>query len=339
MKIQPSFNDVLIVPKYSTVISRAHVNTKVEFLGEKVFPVISSNMDSVTGNELSNAMSAYGAMGALHRFQSIEDNVKMFKKAPRSIVSIGLGDLELERAAALLMAGATKFLIDVAHGAHIEVVRQTKALRHLIGVNNYIIVGNFATKDSVTSFLKELGSIKIDAIKVGIGGGSACTTRVVTGCGLPTLASLLEIKELGIPMIADGGIAGPGDLAKALAAGATTVMIGRLLASTNESLGEIVENYLNSDFNKIRTKRYKGSASKESYQIQSKQSKHRTPEGESFLVQLTGPAANTLEQLEAGLRSAMSYVSAHTIEQFRENAQLVRVSINGYKEGTAHGKS
>jgi IMP dehydrogenase len=356
MKKALSFDDVLIVPKYSEIASRANVNTTVNFLGENIFPLISSNMDSVTGADMAKAMLEEGCQAALHRFQSVEDNVKMFKQAPRSIVSIGLGDAELERAAALLNAGATKFLIDVAHGANVEVVRQTKALRLLVGPKNKIIVGNFATGESIKTFLYHLGDkYAIDAVKVGIGGGSACTTRIVTGCGLPTLHSVIDCRSAGLPIIADGGIRNSGDFAKALTAGASVVMVGKLLAGSDESSGELktiyfddsevylkdlrepLSNFLKSSNLRKGKKSYRGSASLESYEAQGKTAKHRTPEGESFLIPYSGPVKNTIQTLDAGLRSAMSYVGASNITEFQERAELVQITNAGVVESGAHG--
>lgn len=346
MKQALSFDDVLIVPQFSTVVSRADVDPTTNFLGEEVLPIISSNMDSVTGEKMAHAIKNAGAMAALHRFQTIEENVEMYKKSPsNTMVSIGLGDAELERAAALLHAGAYKFLIDVAHGSSIGVVKQTKALRHLVK-DAYIVVGNFATRQSIKDFQYNLGTTKVDAIKVGIGGGSACTTRVVTGCGLPTLHSIMDCSNVDIPIIADGGIRNSGDFAKALAAGATAVMIGKLLAGADESPTKLVTK--NNKIPEIspdhpwaapQFKQYRGSASQESYKVQGKVSTHRTPEGDSFLVPYTGPVINTIQQLEAGLRSSMSYIGATNLNQFREWSELVSITNAGIKESGAHGKT
>jgi IMP dehydrogenase len=266
-----SFDDVLINPNFSFIKSRKDVNTTVNFLGLDIFPVISSNMDTVTTSKMTHAMRRYGAIGALHRFMSIEDNVKEYLASPpETIVSIGLGDAELQRAIALITAGAKRILIDVAHGANIEVVNQVINLRKLYDNNIYIIVGNFANQVSIKAFKYYLGDYKVDAWKIGIGGGSACLTRVVTGCGQPTLASILECTDIEEPIIADGGIRNSGDFAKALAAGATVVMLGQLLAGTDESPGDLVfndgsslENGAKQFFkNEPLYKKYRGSASK-----------------------------------------------------------------------------
>jgi len=282
------------------------------------------------------AMSDNGAVGALHRFTSIENNVKMFITASnvknKPIVSIGLGDKELERAEALYAAGANVFLIDVAHGASMEVVKQTSELRKLLHHSSQLIVGNFATSRSIRDFIHHLGSDKdVQAYKVGIGGGSACLTRVVTGAGLPTFASVLDCSNVGVPIIADGGIRNSGDFAKAIAAGATTVLMGRLFAGCDESPSELI------DTPSGRFKKYRGSASTESYQVQGKIAQHRSYEGDAYKIPYTGPVSKVLQQFEGGLRSALSYVGATNIQEFREFTEFAEVTTGGAVEGTAHG--
>lgn len=333
-----SFDDVLIIPQFSNIISRKDVTVTSSFLGEDIFPVISSNMDTVTEWPMARAMAEYGARGCLHRFQSIQDNLEPFRQTGKpQYVSIGLGDGELERGAALFQAGATHFIIDVAHGANIEVVRQAKALRQIIKSNAMLVVGNFATAKSIEDFLYASNSVphqhspvQVDAVKLGIGSGAACTTRLVTGCGLPTLASILDVRQHypSLKIIADGGIKTSGDLAKAFAAGANAVMIGKLLAGADEAPGT---EYLGA-------KKYRGSASEESYAKQNKLSEWRTAEGAAYFVPATGPVKNTLQTLEAGLRSAMSYAGASTLEEFQQKARLTQITNLGLKESGAHGK-
>jgi IMP dehydrogenase len=355
MKLYLSFDDILINPKFNFIKSRKDVSTKVNFLGLDIFPVLSSNMDSVTGSKMASAMKEYGALGCLHRFMSIEDNVKEYLASPSdTISSIGLGEKELNRAQALVNVGCKRILIDVAHGASMEVVRQVKHLRELFNNDIYVIVGNFANRQSIEDFKYYLGNYKVDAWKVGIGGGSACLTRVVTGCGAPTLASILDCKGLEEPIIADGGIRTSGDMAKALAAGAAVVMLGGMLAGSEESPGEShFENKFNGKylqvngkpslepmFEYVKThKKYRGSASQESYEVQGKNDVHRAAEGDSFLVPYTGPVSNTLQKLEGGLRSAMTYVGASNIVEFQENVDLIQITNSGAKESQAHGKN
>lgn len=337
MELALSFDDVLIKPQFSAVKSRRDVSTYTNFLNtDFTLQVISSNMDSVTESRMARAMKEYGALGALHRFLSIDDNVKMYAESPpATIVSIGLGEKELMRAEALRDRGATNFLIDVAHGANEAVVEQTKMLAEMIRGDSNIIVGNFATADTINEFLYRVGEGVVDAFKVGVGSGAACTTRVVTACGVPLFHSLVDCVRSGVPIIADGGIRGSGDLVKALAVGASAVMCGRLLAGATESPSELAWQGPNGD---EAYKTYRGSASASSYETQGKTAEWRTAEGASYSVAYTGPVKNTLQTLEAGLRSAMSYVGATTLQELKENATFVRVTSGGHKESGAHGQ-
>jgi len=379
MKELLTFDDVLITPKFSTITSRKDVDltSSPDGLPYLRLPIISANMDSVTGPEMARAMLKGGGIGCLHRFCSIEDNVTMFKDSylvePRDrmgpqlpMVSIGLGNAELERAEALSHAGAYTVVIDVAHGASMSVVNQVKELRKLFKKDLSIIVGNFATADSVEDFMHHLdGGYEIEGIKVGIGPGSACSTRTQTGCGYPQLSAILEISEVlfdtNISVIADGGMKNSGDVAKALAAGAHMVMSGSFFAGTDESPGEKVWKskgfyYPEKSVYPVRMtdglqvldktypidlpafKKYRGSASKESYEAQGKEAQWRTAEGEAFYVPYKGSVKDILQNIEGGLRSAFSYVGATNLKEFQEKAQFVRVSGAGYFEGTPHGK-
>ena len=221
------------------------------------------------------------------------------------------------------------------------------------------MVGNFASADSVKEFL-ERSNGSVDAIKVGVGPGSACTTRIKTGVGVPQLSAVMEIAKLlkntKIQIVADGGMKTPGDIAKALGAGAHLVMLGGMLAGTLESPGEIGEIYIDSnkvsvnslegkleDFLsapnvKIASKKYRGSASQEAYDAQGKSGSHRTAEGESFLVPYKGSVVNILADIEGGIRSAMTYVGARNLDEFRARCEFVRISHATAKENGAHGK-
>lgn len=353
MKKSLSFEDCLMVPRFSTIKSRADVSLIQTFLGMKLdLPFISSNMDSVTGSKMANAMRENGALGALHRFCTIEENVKMFIESPKdTIVSIGLGDKELDRAVELYNNGAANFLIDVAHGASMEVVKQFKKLRNITDYTVNIIVGNFATGQSIQDFKHHLGMhsnglYAPDAYKVGIGGGAICLTRVVTGCGMPTFASILDCATTGEVIIADGGIRNSGDAIKALAAGADLIMCGKMFAGTDESPGEICDKegndsswenpYVNSSREKF--KKYRGSASQESYEVQNKVATHRAPEGDSYLVPYVGPVKNVLDNLSAGIKSGCSYLGADNLRSLREVAEFIEITSNGVKENGPHGK-
>lgn len=333
--VQLSFDDVRIVPRYSTIRSRKDVSTDVSFLDMKLtVPIISSNMDTVTGVTMAKSMWDNGGVGCLHRFMSIEQNVRDFLSVgPNCIVSVGVGPNEVERAIALIKVGANKVCIDVAHGASDHVVEIYDKVRCMLPFG-YIIVGNFATGESILDFERHMKSrTKPDAYKIGIGPGSACKTSVQTGCGLPALATIIDCQAAGVtqPLIADGGIRSSGDMAKALAAGASMVMLGGLLAGTDESPGELHR----TDFG--YKKRYRGSASKESYQVQGKESEWRTFEGDSFEVPATGPLKDVINNLTAGVRSACSYVGANNLTELREKAKFVQVTANGVIEADSHG--
>jgi IMP dehydrogenase len=372
-----AFSDVLINPTFNAVESRANVSLDTKFAGLTLrIPIISSNMDSVTESAMAAAMSLNGGIGALHRFSSVEQNVQMYydsmdktinskdfvlnssRSITRPIVSIGVGDAEFERAMQLVEAGAQVFLIDVAHGASMAVVKQYDRLRGRLGSNGSIIVGNFANRKSIEDWLSHSKSgRKPDGLKIGIGGGSNCSTRVVTGCGRSTLSSLLDCGDVGIDLIADGGIRDSGDIAKSLAAGAKVVMLGSLLAGTDEAPGAVTEweqvatgRYFIPEGDNLMSfetaretkqvpkfKTYRGSASSESYAAQGKTATHRAPEGVSRTVPYKGPVKDILQTLEAGVRSAFTYVGASTSEEFRQNAELVEISHSAHIESTPHG--
>ncbi len=341
-----TFDDVLIKPLFSTIKSRKDVDlTSKHLLGLNVglrLPVFSANMDTVTGINMAKAMSTAGGMGVLHRFWSIEDNVKAFQET-ESAVSVGLGGQELERAKALIDAGAQYFFIDVAHGATQEVADQLKAIKAIKNV--WVCVGNFASGESVAWFVHVCGKVRPDAFKIGVGPGSACTTRIKTGIGVPQLSAIIECaKETSIPVIADGGMKTPGDIAKALGAGASAVMLGGMLAGTEETPGEmIMKATSHSAFGAPLTfgefKKYRGSASKESYEAQGKDTAWRTAEGESFTVPYKGSVSDILQDIEGGLRSSFSYVGASNLKEFQEKVIFVSISAASIKENGAHGKN
>ena len=343
-----TFADVLIEPQFSLIKSRKDVSlySNVGNLGLNL-PIISAPMDTITGPQMAKALDKAGASGCLHRFQSIEENVAEYKASEcNPIVSVGLNDWD--RVEALYHAGADRFLLDVAHGAQYQVVEWVAQFRHKY-YNTWLMVGNFATGKQIQDFMSY--TARVDAWRVGVGGGAACTTRVKTGCGVPTLGSLLSIKEVngmhGVKkienVVADGGIKTPGDVAKALAAGASAVMVGRMLAGTLETPGPIIEEAplfgaCSSNWVPKKWKSYRGSASKESYEAQGKVQEYITAEGESYTVPYKGPVLSTLQDVEGGLRSAFTYVGASNLKQFQEKAVLFQITQNGYTEGTAHGK-
>lgn len=346
-----TFDDVLIEPGFNTIESRKDVDLSSK-LGniDLELPIISANMDTVTGPAMACSLAGLGAVGCLHRFCSIEQNVVNAEEAGvnQTIASIGIGGGELERASALYDAGVRHFCIDVAHGASLAVVKQLEDLKRKYN-DVYVIVGNFASVSSLRGFMTRLILYKPDAIKVGVGPGSACTTRIKTGIGFPQLSAVQELSEFlrskypyyadvpggesEIKLIADGGMRTPGDIAKALAAGADFVMLGGMLAGTEQTPGQTITEGYN---HPVRL--YRGSASKESYEDQGKDESWRTAEGEAFTVPYKGSVAVVLQDIEGGLRSSLTYVGAQNLEEFRKKANFIRVSGATLRENGAHGK-
>ena len=257
--------------------------------------------------------------------------------------AIGVKEQELDRAKLLIEAGADVLVIDVAHGHSEMCIEMIKKLKRTYGDELDLVAGNVATPEGV----EDLASAGADAVKVGIGPGSVCTTRLVAGVGVPQLTAIMKCSEaaekMDVPIIADGGIRESGDIVKALAAGASTVMIGRLLAGTDESPGTIVVK------NGRRYKIYRGMASM--YAMLGREFRLGENEAEALLdaseysyyaegveayVPYTGSASDVIRRLVAGLRSGMSYLGARTIDELRRNAVFIRVTELGYKESTPH---
>lgn len=345
-----TFDDVLIVPRFSTIRSRADVDLFARYVKDSILvdswllPVIASNMDTICEAKMAKAMLANGAAACLHRFWTIKDNLEAWKEVPNAWVSVGLGLNELQRAKALHEAGARNFILDVAHGANVAAAEMYADLKRM-SPSVFVVVGNFATGDSVMAFWHYLNyelkaDLGIDGVKVGVGPGSACTTRMKTGCGYPQLSAILDVRaQFPGLLIADGGCKTPGDVAKAIAAGADLVMLGGMLAGTEETPGEVLQAIRTLEGKLVlQRKRYRGSASKESYEDQNKHQSYITTEGEAFEVTYKGPVSAVLADIAGGLRSALSYVGAQNIKEFQERAELVRVTGSGFLEGTPHGK-
>jgi IMP dehydrogenase len=316
-----NFSDILIEPIFSNVRSRKDVDVSTDFLGMHLsLPIVNSNMDTIASPALCRTLTEYGTIGTLHRFWSIEENVQAFKdsilhgKGP--IVSIGLGDIELQRAKALYNAGAEIFMLDVAHSANVAVVEMYNLLCKTIPNNVKYIIGDFGVGKEISEFMMRVDR-KPDAVKVGIGIGSQCITRLVTGVGNTAVSCLLDCapvtEDYDIKLVLDGGVKEIGDITKALVAGADLIISGSMFAGTDEAAG------INRDgFHK----EYRGSASLESYEVQGKISTWRAPEGTSTLVSLKGPAINILNNISGGLRSSCSYVNAFNLKELKANAKF-----------------
>ncbi len=254
--------------------------------------------------------------------------------------AVGVKDDTISRTDELLRAGADVIVIDVAHGHNTRTIEMTKRLRKTFGNKLELIAGNIATAEAA----RDLARAGADALKVGIGPGAACTTRIVTGVGVPQLTAIMDVareaKKLGIPFIADGGIKNSGDLSKALAAGADVAMIGNLLAGTKESPGDYVLD------RGVAYKFYRGMASYDASSEKTRLDKKageatdgffRSPEGASGRVPYRGEASMVITDLLGGLRSSMSYLGATNFKEFQKNAEFMQMTDSGRTESGPHG--
>ncbi|HRD70707.1 MAG TPA: guanosine monophosphate reductase [Legionella sp.] len=326
-----TFDDVLMVPSYNHHESRRVVETtSMDRLGKLTLnlPVISSNMDTITESPMANFMSSKGAMGALHRFMSIEENIEEFKKCTGIVfVSVGCTDAELQRAEALRDAGATYFCVDVAH-AHAKYVGKTlKNLRKMLA-DRCIMAGNVATYAGA-DYLASCGA---DIIKAGIGGGSVCSTRIKTGFGVPMLTCIQDCSRTDRSIVADGGIKTSGDIVKALAFGADFVMIGGMLAGTAPTPGDIIQK---PDGSKI--KQYRGMASREAQEeFLGQMHEWKTAEGVAAEVPYKDNADAIIADIVGGLRSGLTYAGADTISELQRKLNYVTVTQAGRIESLPH---
>ena len=326
-----TFDDVLLVPSYNHHESRRVVNiNSTDRLGKLSLelPVMSSNMDTITESGMANFMSSKGGIGVLHRFLTVEDNIKQFKACNGSVfVSIGCTAAELERAEALRDVGADFFCVDVAH-AHAKYVGKTlKNLRALLG-DRCIMAGNVATYAGA-DYLASCGA---DIIKAGIGGGSVCSTRIKTGFGIPMLTCIQDCARSDRSIVADGGIRTSGDIVKALAFGADFVMIGGMLAGTESTPGEVVTK---KDGSKI--KYYRGMASREAQEdFLGQMHEWKTAEGVSTEVPYRAIQDNVIADIIGGLRSGLTYAGADSISELQRKLNYVRVTQSGRIESLPH---
>ena len=331
-----TFDDVMLVPGYNGIRSRQDVTTSVTAAGRKFeIPIISANMDTITEEAMSDAITGFGGMAILHRFMSIEENVAMFqqvKKPKQTGISIGIGEESMPRAEALIAVGAEIICVDVAHGHSKEVNRTVRQLRERWGNNIMIIAGNVATYAGA-DYLAAAGA---DVIKVGIGPGSVCSTRMKTGFGVPQLTALQECRKVDRCVIADGGIKNPGDAVKALAAGADFIMMGGMLSGTDETPGQIITQK-NPDGSETRVKRFRGMASKEAQEeFMGGMAEWKTSEGVAVEVVAKGPVKNVVLDVMGGIRSGMTYCGALNIKQLQRKAQFMEITPAGFHEGTPH---
>ncbi len=335
-----SFDDVLIVPKYNKVFSRKDVSfkTRVTKNYELDMPILAANMDTVCESDMAIAIGRLGGLGVVHRFLTIKEQAKEIEKIKKqkllAAAAVGVKDFE-ERVMALAKAGVNIVVLDIAHG-HCK--RMGKIVEYI--KKNFpqidVMAGNIATKDAAEYFIHK----GADAIKVGIGPGSMCTTRVMTGAGVPQITAIMDAYEAAqgrVPICADGGIKQPGDVSKAIGAGADTVMIGSMFAGVAETPGKIIIK------GKNKFKEYRGMASFAATIKKMQMDGQKTDEvvhveGEMTVVPFKGPVAPIIKRILGGLASGMTYVGAENIEDIKGKADFISITSAGIKESIAHGK-
>jgi IMP dehydrogenase len=326
-----TFDDVLLVPGYNHHMSRRDVDISMTDRTGKLtaaLPVMTSNMDTVTESTMANFIGSKGGVGVLHRFMSIDENVAEFKKCQHpTFVSIGCSQKEIERAVALRDAGAQYFCIDVAH-AHARYVGQTiKNFREVLQ-NECLLAGNVATYAGA-DYLAACGA---DMIKVGIGGGSVCTTRIKTGFGVPTLTSIQDCARVDRSIIADGGIRTAGDIVKALAFGADFVMLGGMFAGTRPTPGPVLTREDGTKF-----KQYRGMASKEAQEdFMGNMPEWKTAEGVATEVRYREDEEAIVADIIGGLRSGLTYAGAATIREFQRKLDYTLITQASRMESLPH---
>ena len=338
-----TFDDVTLVPKYSSILpSETITSTKISHNLNLQIPLMSSAMDTVTESKMAIALSKSGGIGVIHRNLSIQKQIREVKKVKKNNfpvgAAIGVNPKDIERVYKLLEAKVNLIVIDTAHGHTQKVLSMIKKIKKKFKKST-LCAGNIAT-GKAAKFLADAG---VDIVKVGIGPGSICTTRLVTGIGVPQLSAILEIKKAlknyKTSIISDGGIKFSGDIAKAIAAGADAIMIGSLFSGTIESPGKTF---------KYRGKLYKnfrgmgsvgamsvGSADRY-YQEKFKNTSKYVPEGVEGIVKFKGSVNKIIYNLIGGLKSSMGYLGAKTIKDLQKKGDFIKISKAGFYESMVH---
>jgi IMP dehydrogenase len=290
-------------------------------------------MDTITELDMVIELDMLGGMGIIHRFMSIEKQSNMtntlYTYNVKFGAAIGVTGDWFERAQELVKNGCNVLLIDVAHGHHKLVGEAIERIKNIQGVE--VVAGSVATREAV-QYLCEKGA---DAIRVGIGNGSLCETRIRTGVGIPQVTALLDCVAVadtfGCPTIADGGVRNIGDVCKGLACGADTIMLGSLLSGTKESPGEIEK--VGKWPNEQLYKKYRGSAS-----LDSKKSRgdNKNVEGNHKVIPYKGKVKRIIGDIQEGISSAFSYVGANNISEYHSKVELIEVTRAGQVEASPH---
>lgn len=358
LKKSYTYDDVLLIPNYSEIIpNNVDVSTK---LGKSIIlkaPIISAAMDTVTESQMAIAVALAGGFGVIHKnlppekqaaevkkvhdykvdLNKYPDATFNSKKQLLACAAISAGKTCIERVEQLMKVDVDVVSIDCAHGDSYNAINAIKIIRNKYP-NLMIIAGNIATKKAA----KHLIAAGADCIKVGIGPGSICTTRIVSGVGVPQLTAIKNVykyaKRKNISVIADGGLKYSGDITKALAAGANCVMLGGILAATTQAPGEIIE------INNKKYKEYVGMGSLVAMQRGSKDryfqdnitNEKLVPEGVEAYLEYKGDVSNIIYQMIGGLKSGMGYCGACNIDQLHKKAKFTIITTSGVKESHTH---
>ena len=338
-----TFDDVTLTPKYSKVLP-SDVSTKT-YLSNQLkldIPILSSAMDTVTESKMAIAVAKEGGIGVIHRNLTIAQQINEIKKVKSKNLkvgaAVGTNESEFNRVKNIIKQDVDLIVVDTAHGHSKKVADIILKIKKIKSKKTALCAGNIATAEAA-KFLCKLG---VDVIKVGIGPGSICTTRLVAGIGVPQLSALLDVKKglnKNVKMISDGGIKFSGDIAKALAAGADAVMVGSMLAGTLEAPGKIIKKK-GKLFKVFRGMGSVGAMNKGSadryFQKKQKDKSKYVPEGVEGLIKYKGDVSKTIHKLTGGLRSSMGYLGAPQIKLLSKKARFVKITKAGFYESMVH---
>ena len=339
-----TFDDVTMAPKYSEVLpSEVDTSTKLSSNLTLKIPLLSSAMDTVTESKMAIAIAKAGGIGVIHRNLNIKKQIEEIKKVKRLKLlvgaAVGAGPLELRRAEAILKVKVDLIVVDTAHGHSKKVAEIIRVIKKSKTDKTTLCAGNIATAEAA-KFLIKLG---VDIVKVGIGPGSICTTRLVAGIGMPQLSAILEVqkglKNKKAKIIADGGIKYSGDIAKALSAGADAVMIGSLFAGSTETPGKLIKKN-GKLFKSFRGMGSVGAMNKGSadryFQTKQKDTSKYVPEGVEGFVKYKGDVKSIIYKLIGGLKSSMGYLGAKKVLNLKNKPNFVKITKAGFYESMVH---
>ena len=338
-----TFDDVLLLPQYSDVLpSETDISLSLTKKINLKVPFLSSAMDTVTESKMAIAMGEAGGIGVIHRNLSINEQTKEIIKVKKKKLfvgaAVGTNEEDIDRAKSLIANGCDLIVIDTAHGHSKKVLSILSKLKK-IDKSIPFCVGNIATGAAA----KKLFNSGADIIKIGIGPGSICTTRMVAGIGVPQISAILEVKSAlknkKVKIISDGGIKFSGDIAKALAAGADAIMMGSIFAGTDESPGKRFK-YKGKLYKQYRGMGSIGAMSSGSanryFQKNFKDKSKFVPEGVEGRVEYKGKVSKIIYQLQGGLRSSMGYIGAKNLDEINKKAKFVKITKAGFYESMVH---